>query len=55
MSKQENGKLKAEQKGQINLEGLPVDDARQDEVKGGLAGYWQYHVASTGETFTAQS
>jgi hypothetical protein len=35
MSKQETNKMRAEQKGQIHLEDLPVDEARQDEVKGG--------------------
>jgi hypothetical protein len=35
MSKRENDKVKAEQRSQINLEDLPVDEARQDEVKGG--------------------
>ena len=35
MSKQETDKIKAEQESQINLEDLPVDETRQDEIKGG--------------------
>lgn len=35
MSKQETIELKAKQTSQINLEDLPVDEAQQDEVKGG--------------------
>ena len=35
MSKQETDKTKAEQISQINLADLPVDEARQEEVKGG--------------------
>jgi len=35
MNKQETDKIKAEQTSQINLEDLPVDEAQQDESKGG--------------------
>jgi hypothetical protein len=35
MSKPETDKTKAEQTNQINLADLPIDEARQDEVKGG--------------------
>jgi hypothetical protein len=37
MSKQETDKTKAEQASQIDLADLAVDEARQDEVKGGRA------------------
>ena len=37
MSKQETDKIKAEQTSQINLDDLPVDEAQQDEIKGGVA------------------
>ena len=35
MSKQENDKMEAEQRSQINLEDLPVDEAQGDKVKAG--------------------
>lgn len=35
MSKQETNKIETEHKSEISLGDLPVDDAQQDEVKGG--------------------
>ena len=35
MSKRETDKIRAKQTSQINVEDLPVDEVKQDEVKGG--------------------
>jgi hypothetical protein len=38
MSEKETEKTKAEEKGQVTIEDLTVDEAKQDEVKGGRDG-----------------
>ena len=50
--KQADDATKADQKEQVKLEDLSVEDAGQNEIKGGIRGYYEYHVVATGEGFT---
>ena len=52
MSIQEDSKVNVEQKSDANLDDLKVEGG-EDNVKGGRAGYWEYRVAATGETFNS--
>jgi hypothetical protein len=51
MSNQEGNKLNVEPKSEANFDDLQVQDVAEDSVKGGRAGYYEYHVVATGETF----
>ena len=47
MNKHVSEKNKVEQESQGNLEDLPVDEASQDEVKGGGKEYLHYTITLT--------